>query len=100
MESKRGSSGYEKLVDDKPPISPSSRPFRLRFHRILGGGCVTNKTDSEVMSPVSPMPRKKRNAFSFDENDSKCVLFINYFFNSLSLLFSSSPFSCKKNEYL
>lgn len=29
------SPGYEKLVNEKPPISPNSRPFRMCFYRIL-----------------------------------------------------------------
>lgn len=72
MESKRGSSGYEKLVDDKPPVSPNSRPFRLRFHRLLSGSGLT-KSHSVDSSPASPSPRKKRNAFSFEEFNSKWV---------------------------
>lgn len=110
MESRRGSSGYEKLVEDKPPVSPSSRPFRLRFHRILSGGCV-GKSDSEMMSPVSPTPRKKRNAFSFEEQNKYVVFTLklcldNKFANSVSnfqIIFHvvlENSYLYKKNEYL
>ncbi|KAJ8911165.1 hypothetical protein NQ315_013020 [Exocentrus adspersus] len=55
--------GYEKLVEEKPPKSPS-RPFRLKFHRMLSTGSL--KLGSTFSSPSSPCSEGGRYSFDSD----------------------------------
>uniref|UniRef100_V5GVF0 Uncharacterized protein n=1 Tax=Anoplophora glabripennis TaxID=217634 RepID=V5GVF0_ANOGL len=61
--SPKSPTGYEKLTEEKPPKSPS-RPFRLKFHRMLSTGSL--KLGSSGSTPSSPCSEGSRYSFDSD----------------------------------
>lgn len=57
--------GFDKVFDDKPPKSPkspASRPFRLRFHRMLSAGSLKLGGSS----PATPSPGSDHKHYCYD----------------------------------
>ncbi|RZB94421.1 hypothetical protein BDFB_011165 [Asbolus verrucosus] len=58
---------YEKLVNDKPPLSPVLRPFRLKFRKMLSSGSLKIRS-----TPASPCCDKEE--FSFQSNSAESLV--------------------------
>lgn len=71
------SASYEKLVNEKPPVSPILRPFRLRFRKMLSTGSLKVRS-----TPASPCDVSE---FSFQ--DSSIQSLSGYFFFCFFLYF-------------